>query len=107
MTARFATGESRAVRVGVHIAEQECPVLGHGKDRWREVPGRAGLHARADSLNRIDFELSGRTPTYFGMEALLALAAGDSARAERAAQECLAWRPNDDEGLEVMRVLGR
>ncbi len=66
-----------------------------------------GLHARADSLNRIDFELSGRTPSFFGMEALIALAAGDSARAERAARECLALRPNDEEGLEVMRVLGR
>lgn len=66
-----------------------------------------GLYARADSLNRIDFQLSGPTHTYFGMEALLALAAGDSARAERAARECLTLRPDDEEGLEVMRVLGR
>jgi hypothetical protein len=66
-----------------------------------------GIYDRADSLNRIDLQLAGPTPTYYGMEALLAIAAGDSARAERAAEQCLMLRPKDDEGIAVMRALGR
>jgi len=64
-----------------------------------------GRYDRADSLNQVDFQLSGPTPTYFGMEALLAIAAGDTVRAKRLAERCLTMRPNDDEGLSVMRAL--
>ena len=60
---------------------------------------------RADSLNQADFRMSGATPTYFGMAAQLALAAGDSARARQAAERCLRLRSNDEEGRMVMRAL--
>jgi len=64
-----------------------------------------GRYDRADSLNQVDFRMSGATPTYYGMEALLAIAAGDTARAKQSAERCLTLRPNDDEGLAVMRAL--
>jgi hypothetical protein len=64
-----------------------------------------GELARADSLNQIDFRMSGSTATYFGMAAQIAYALGDWARARQLAGQCLALRPTDDEGLMVMRAL--
>jgi len=66
-----------------------------------------GRFAQADSLNRIDYRMSGPSPTYFGMEAMLAITAGDSARAAQAAERGIALRPGDEEATAVLKALGR
>jgi hypothetical protein len=90
------------------IARQHPPVGNFTVETARllaRIAYTRGQYERADSLNRVDFRMSGATATYFGMEGLLAMAAGDSARALSAAQRCLALRPGDDEGMAVMRAL--
>ena len=90
------------------IARQE-PEIGNFTAETARLLARIayarGQFERADSLNRVELRISGPTATYFGMEGLLAMAAGDSTRALRAAEQCLALRPGDDEGLAVMRAL--
>ena len=66
-----------------------------------------GRFGQADSLNRIDYRMSGPSPTYFGMEAMLAITAGDSARAAQAAERGIALRPGDEEATAVLKALGR
>jgi hypothetical protein len=66
-----------------------------------------GRFGEADSLNAVDFRMSGPTPSSYGMEAMLAITAGDSARAEDAARRGLALRPNDDEATRVLKALGK
>jgi len=66
-----------------------------------------GRFGQADSLNQVDFRMSGPTATYYGMAAMLAITAGDSARAESAARQGLALRPNDDEAISVLKALGK
>ncbi|MEP7028701.1 MAG: hypothetical protein ABI960_08905 [Candidatus Eisenbacteria bacterium] len=90
------------------LHEQRPPVHNFTNETVRlmaRIAYARGSFERADSLNHVDYEMSGETPTYFGMAALLAAAAGDSARAVQAAERCLRLRPNDDEALAVLQAL--
>jgi hypothetical protein len=64
-----------------------------------------GSPERADSLNQIDFRMSGATSSYFGMAAQIAYALSDWARSRELAERCLALKPGDDEGTMVIRAL--
>ncbi len=92
------------------IRAQQPPVRNFTNETVRlmaRIAFAGGRYDQADSLNKVDFQMSGETATYLGMAALLAIAAGDSARAAQAAERCLQLRPNDDEAMAVMRALGR
>jgi hypothetical protein len=68
-----------------------------------------GAWAEADSLNRLDRELSGETAGYFAVRAMLAFETGDREGAAAAAARCLALSPNDFEGrlvLDALRATG-
>ncbi|MEO6463301.1 MAG: hypothetical protein ABIP29_09520 [Candidatus Eisenbacteria bacterium] len=64
-----------------------------------------GGWGEADSLNRLDFALSGESASFYGMRAMLALQAGDRAGAAAAAERCLALSPDDFEGRQVAAAL--
>jgi hypothetical protein len=90
------------------IAEQQPPVGNFTVETARllaRIAYTRGQYERADSLNRVELAMSGRTATYFGMVGLLAMAAGDSARALEASERCLALRPGDEEGTAVRNAL--
>ena len=63
-------------------------------------------YARADSLNRLSFQLSGESAPYWATAARLALLQGDLALARSAVRRCLALNPMDPTGRELAQRLG-
>jgi hypothetical protein len=51
--------------------------------------------------------MSGPTASSYGMEAMLAITAGDSVRAEAAARNALRLRPGDQDASDVLKALGK
>ena len=63
-------------------------------------------YARADSLNRLSFQLSGESAPYWAIAARLALLHGDLALARSAVRRCLTLNPRDPTGRELAQRLG-
>lgn len=61
--------------------------------------------ARADSLNRVSWNLGGESPDHDAMVAMLALRRGRFELARAPAQRCLALAPGNREASEVLRRL--
>jgi tetratricopeptide (TPR) repeat protein len=63
-------------------------------------------YARADSFNRLNYQLNGESAPYWAIAARLALQRGDLALAKNALRRCLALDPSDPTGREFARRLG-
>jgi hypothetical protein len=92
------------------IRAQQPEVHNFTNETVRLMARIAFMRARfgeADSLNAVDLRMSGPTAASYGMEAMLAITAGASARAEAAARNALRLRPGDPDASAVLSALGK
>jgi len=84
------------------LAELFCALLAYRRAR---VAWELGDVARADSLNRQNFDWVGESPEYYVMEARVALAEGRRDQAARAVGRALAIKPGFPEAVALGREL--
>ena len=84
------------------LAQLFCALLAYRRAR---VAWELGDRARADSLNRQNFEWVGESPEYYVMEARVALAGGRRDQAARAVRRALAIKPGFPEAVALGREL--
>ncbi len=79
--------------------------LGNLAENRAKLAWRLGAYERADSLNRVSYELQGETPAFWAMTAHQALRRQDMAAARSAVRRCLELDPSDEDGIVLARLL--